>query len=357
MNQSNSLYLIGETAFHHEGDKLFLKKLTEGIKRGKCDAIKFHLTLSPEQYFQKKHPLVEKINDWIFNKEEWTEIITDAQDKNLDVIALCNEIDSAIFINDAFPKIKGVEIHATGINDFHLLNECAKFQGTLYIGIGGCSINEIQVALDFLKERGKTDIVLMYGFQSYPTNYAEINLSKMKKIKDLFGLPVGYADHTGFDDKHNSFVSVMGVSMGVSSIIEKHFTTNVGEERIDYHAAVGEDTLLEIRKLAELTLNVTGAGDLGMSEKEKAYGNVGPMKKALVAARGLKKGETLHASDLSFKRTEAESNMSQEDFLKIVGLTLINDIEEDEMISLSDFEYKFKQVSAASFTKIGGTDK
>ena len=81
--------------------------------------------------------------------------------------------------------------------------------GTACYGLsrGLSTIDEIAYAVDFLRSKGKNEIVLMYGFQTYPTNYADINLSKMLKIRDIFNLPVGYADHTAFDDPNNEIIS------------------------------------------------------------------------------------------------------------------------------------------------------
>ena len=48
-------YLIGETAFHHEGDISFLRDLVKaGISLG-LDAIKFHLLFDLSDYFIKTH--------------------------------------------------------------------------------------------------------------------------------------------------------------------------------------------------------------------------------------------------------------------------------------------------------------
>ena len=45
----NKPYIIGETAFHHEGDKEFQKKMIEDIAQLKLSAIKFHLLLNLDQ--------------------------------------------------------------------------------------------------------------------------------------------------------------------------------------------------------------------------------------------------------------------------------------------------------------------
>ena len=251
---------------------------------------------------KKTHPFYKKVKQWIFTENQWNEIISHALKKNLKIIALCDDVESIRYIIQKKKKVAAIELHATSLNDFFMLTEATMFEGTIILGIGGSSLNDISYAVDFLKHHKKQDILLMYGFQSYPTNYADINLSKMYTIKNLFHLPVGYADHTGYDDPNNMVISVSAAFMGFP-ILEKHYTPNPGKERIDYHAAVGKKQMSCIRELMKIAVQVHGSGQITLSEPEKAYGNIGPMKKAIVAKRDIKKGEKLTQENLWYKRT------------------------------------------------------
>lgn len=340
-------YLIAETAYNHEGDIDYLYEMIDEIADVGLDAVKFHLMLDAESYMVKDHPLIDQAKKWIFDKKQWNKIIKYSSEKNLDVIALCDDVESLRFINNIHSEIKGVEIHATGLNDYFLLEEAAKFSNNVILGIGGSTLDEIHFAVDFLKNKNKRDIVLMYGFQSFPTDYREINLKKMVKIKNLFDLPIGYADHTRFDDPNNEIVSIMGKMMGVN-ILEKHYTLDQGKKRIDYAAAVGKEKMKKIKHLLNLADNVSGDGNLGMSDKEKEYGNVGPMKKAVVARNSIKKGEKIMLDDVWFKRTEQESSLMQKQLFKIIGLKAKKDICVDEIIDFSKVEFEFKKIDEES---------
>ena len=54
-------YIIGETAYLHEGDINYLNKMVDEIAEIELNAVKFHLMLDPESYMQKKHPLMEEL--------------------------------------------------------------------------------------------------------------------------------------------------------------------------------------------------------------------------------------------------------------------------------------------------------
>jgi sialic acid synthase SpsE len=232
-----------------------------------------------------------------------------------------------------------------------MLTEAAKFDGCIILGIGGSSLNDISYAVDFLRHQKKQDIILMYGFQSYPTNYADINLLKMNTIKNLFHLPVGYADHTGYDDPNNVVISVSAAFMGFP-ILEKHYTPDPGKERIDYHAAVGKKQMSCIRDLMNIAVQVHGSGQITLSEPEKAYGNIGPMKKAIVARRDIKKGEKLSQNNLWFKRSPEESTIQQKQFLQLLGSRAKVDIKQDEVIDFTKIEYTFKTLDIEHFTNV-----
>ena len=335
-------YIIAETAYNHEGDIKYLYRMIDDIAELELNAIKFHLLLNPESYMQDRHPLFSKLRKWIFTREEWGKIIDYTSQKELDIVALCDDVESIEYIVENKKAVDAIEIHATGLNDHFLLESVSEFDKQIILGIGGSSLEEIHYAVDFLRKKGKSNVLLMYGFQCYPTNYSDINLSKAVKIRALFNLPVGYADHSAFDDPYNETISIMGAMMGMN-VLEKHYTPDYGKERTDYNSAVGKEKMSRIKELMKLALAVYGTGDIGMSEPEREYGRIGPMKKAIVARRHIRKGEKLSLENLWFKRTLEESPLEQRLFLQLIGLEATQDISEDEIIDFSMVRYKFKK--------------
>jgi N,N'-diacetyllegionaminate synthase len=348
MIPKNKPYLIGETAFHHEGDFDFLIELiNHGFDAG-VDAMKFHLLFDLDEYMVKSHDAYSILKQWILSERQWKEVIDYNKEKKLDTILLCNDttaIDFAIRNNEL---VKAIELHATGLNDYFLLQKAAKFNGSVILGIGGSTVDEIFYAIDILNQQGQKDIFLMYGFQNYPTKYEEINLNKMSRLRDLFNLPIGYADHTDPINEFNEHVSILSIPMGIN-VCEKHFTHRFGEKRIDSQSAVSLEQLKRIRELMNIAWVSMGNGSLRMSDSELSYGNVGPMKKAIVASKHIKKGEKLEFSNIGFKRTNDSSYMMQNFFPKLIGLKVKRDIQVDEFIDISCVEFEFKKVSSNQF--------
>lgn len=335
MEDISKPYIIGETAYIHEGNFSYLSQMVDEISEIGLDAVKYHLLLNPNSYMTKDHPVFEGIKKRIFSKGQWNKIFDQSNKRGLDIIALCDDVESVEYILVEQKRIKAVEIHATGLNDYHLLSTASRFPGPILLGVSGSTIEEIRYAVDFLKERNAKQIVLMYGFQSFPTEYKDINFSKMPKIKELFNLPVGYADHTAFDSPYNKIISILPAVMGFH-ILEKHYALNCGEKRIDYEAAVGKEVMLEIKKLMEIVLEAHGGKGLDyISNAELVYGKSGLMKKVIVAKKFIKKGEKFNLDNLWFKRTKDTSPLKQNQFLDLIGLEATKNIEEDEIIDLA----------------------
>lgn len=347
LENNNKPYIIGETAFHHEGDVDFLKELTKHAMDLGLEALKFHLTIDLDDYFAFDHTAIDIVRPWCFSEQIWEEVIAEAKD--IDVILLCNDVKAAEFANKTKHTIKAVEIHATGLNDTFLLEEASKFKGTVILGTGGSTLDEIDYAINFLKERGQHDIFLMHGFQNYPTDYKDIKLARMKKLSELFDLPIGYADHTDPANEHNAFISCLGVANGFP-VLEKHFTHQFGVKRIDSQAAVSLDQMKKVQELAKIVFDSYGEKEaLVLSQAELKYGDTGPMKKAIVAREDIAKGEKVSLEKIAFKRTNDSSSIRQIELSKVLNGVANTAINKDAIIDLSNVDYEFKSADTSQF--------
>lgn len=348
MLPENIPYLIGETAFHHQGEMNFVLELIQHANELKLNAIKFHLLQDLDDYMVAHHKAIEVLRPWCFNASQWDEILTTVAQTDLDIILLCNDAASLDWVLQCQFPIKAIELHATGLNDYFLLEKAAQFKGTVILGVGGSTVEEIKYAIDYLRANGQEDIFLMHGFQNYPTDYKDINLSKMQKLSHLFGLPIGYADHTDPSDPANETISVLAAAMGFN-VLEKHFTHEFGKKRIDAQAAVSLEQMKNIKELLEKAVLAYGNNSLEMSKAEKKYGETGPMKKAIVARVEIQKGEQLSLDKIAFKRTNAPTYMKQHQLFSIMGLTVSRAIKKDELIDFSNVDFQFQLADFSHF--------
>lgn len=340
-------YIIGETAFHHEGDVKFANELIEEAIKLDLNAIKFHLLLDLDTYMVHDHAAIDILRPWCFNADQWDSILKTT--KGLDIILLCNDESSVDYAINSKVDIKAIEIHATGLNDVFLLEKASKFKNTVILGVGGSTLDEIDYAVSYLKDRNKEDVFLMHGFQNYPTDFKDIKLDRMNKLAQLFNLPVGYADHTDPLNKNNEYISCLGVANG-HFVLEKHFTHKFGEKRIDAQAAISLGQMKKVKEIAQITFETIAKRDsLKMTSAELKYGNTGPMKKAIVAKENLKIDTIITLDNIAFKRTNESSSIKQNELYKVLGNKLNKAIQKDEIIDLANVNFAFSTAEISQF--------
>ena len=340
-------YIIGETAFHHEGDQDFLINLIAKGQELGFDALKFHVTVDLDDYMIANHEAIDVIRPWCFNSTQWDEILSHVS--NTDIVLLCNDVQSVKYALNCKYPVRAIEIHATGLNDVFLLEEASKFKGTVILGTGGSTLDEIEYAIQYLMQNGQEDVFLMHGFQNYPTDVKDIKLQRMDKLQVLFNLPVGYADHTDPSDENNAVISCLGIARGFN-VLEKHFTTHFGDKRIDAQAAVNDVQIESIKRLANLVYDSLGSRNpLEMSTAELKYGNTGPMKKAIVAATDLQAGQKLELKHIAFKRTNSPAKLKQNKLQSLLGLTLKASLKKDDIIDFESLNYEFQAPDITQF--------
>ncbi len=334
--QQDKPYLIAECAYAYEGDVIYLKKSVERIVETGCvDAVKFHILLDKDTYMTPDHSIYEKLKKWILREDEWAEIIKQVYDSGLDVIILADDLGCFGFLKSMENKLAAIEIHACSLNDVTMLEKASEFTIPAILGIGGSSIDEISFAVDYLKERGKNEIILMYGFQNYPTRYEYINFRKMKKIKKEFNLPLGYADHTAWDDENQELITLAGFICG-AKIIEKHFVLDKGKKRIDYEAAISAEDFCSLHEKLNSLHKALGDGKLELNKYEQDYGKIGYIKKTIVAARDIEKEDEISMQNIAFKRTNEEGGIMQKDIMNLVGRRAKDTIKKNSLVTFKN---------------------
>lgn len=330
------IQLIAETAWHHDGDLDFLKKLVSEIcRKTKAHYVKFHITLDLDEYMYADHPAYQWASERVFKEKEWHEVFEIVKENKKKLMLLFNDCKSVRFGMQYNPDL--VEVHSVCLNDIKLLKTIKEhvdnINTNLVLGVGGTDLYEIEEAINFL---GFQNLTLMHGFQNYPTKYSDINFAKIKKIMSLYPTyKHGYADHTLWNHKENIFITLLGAGLGMH-YIEKHVTNTPGEGRTDWQAAITINDFIKIEEKIKVLEDVEGNGFLKMNKGEQQYSSYGKMKKAAIINKNVKKGEALNEELIDFKRSNQESNMSQLDVVNSFGKFFARDILKGEVLQLQD---------------------
>lgn len=330
-NPSASPYWIAETAFNHEGDFTYLQELVKGLKNSGAHGVKFHIMLDVDSYIVKDQPLYPILQNWLLTKEQWHEIFELCRHLGLDIIGLVDEPSAIDFLLQE--KIDAYAIHATSINDYHMLKKLSAIEKPLFIGIGGTTIPEIKYALQTLHP--KKNIILMYGIQSYPTPLSSIHLQKIPLYRDEFGIPVGYADHTSSEDHLHRYLAYTTAYALQVRIFEQHITLDLSTKKEDDESAIEVDSFSELCKILQTVESMIGPREFFLKDHEKDYAKI---RKKIVAASDLLPGTIIEDKHIAFKRTLTTSNIEAKDYVKIVGKKILHPVQKDEVIHWEHLE-------------------
>jgi N,N'-diacetyllegionaminate synthase len=210
------------------------------------------------------------------------------------------------------------------ITNYPYLRRMGQTGRPILLSTGMSQTEEIQEALEVLKENGAGDICLLHCTTEYPAPLEDVNLRAMQTLSDTFGLPVGYSDHT-----EGITVPVAAAAMG-AVVLEKHFTLDRGMEGPDHKAS------LEPGELAQMVKAVRQV-ELALGRKEKCvtkreWENRKAARKSIVAARDIQKGTLFTEENLTAKRPG--DGISPMKWREILGKTAPRDFKRDERIQL-----------------------
>ncbi len=331
LGKDNKTFVIAEMAGGHNGSLTNAKQLIDIAAESGADAIKLHI-YNVEECMISTHKLYTKIKDLEFNKEEWEKLICYAKERGLKVISVPGDMKSVEGLSET--DIDSYFIYPACIDDLEMIKKIAQLKKPIFLQLGGIKINEAERAIEEIKNHGNDDIILVHGFQAFPTKLEDIKLNQLKLFKDRFNLPVALEDHTDGHTKFASIIPLLGLPYEVHAII-KHFTINRALKLIDHESALNPDELKTfIEDLREVEMALGKKEFSKFSEDEKEYRNY--VKKRVVAKNNILRGRIITEEDISFKR--ANEGISSSNKKLIIGKKANKEISKNSSINLNDFE-------------------
>ena len=138
------------------------------------------------------------------------------------------------------------------------------------------------------------NITLLHCTTEYPAPFVDVNLRAMDHLRDAFGLPVGFSDHTP-----GIHISIAAAARG-ARVIEKHFTLDRSLPGPDHRASLEPDELQAMVEGIRQVEQALGDGEKRVADSERK--NRAIARKSLVAARPIHAGEAFSEDNLTAKR-------------------------------------------------------
>ena len=327
------VFVIAEAGVNHNGDIEIAKQLIDAASEAGADAVKFQTfqadslvcrTAKKAEYQLETTDRTETQYDML-KKLELTpqmhrELIEHCIKRNIMFLSTPFDLESIKLLSELGMQI--YKIPSGEITNLPYLREIAKQQKKIILSTGMSSMDEVKAAVNVLKNNGTEDITLLHCNTQYPTPISDVNLLAMVKMREETGLPVGYSDHTqGIE------VPIAAAALG-AEVIEKHFTLDRKMEGPDHKASLEPQELMQmvvgIRKIE----SALGSKIKQVSESEMT--NVAIVRKSIVAAANIKRGEKYTEKNLTTKRPA--TGISPMLWDEVIGKTADRDYKVDEMI-------------------------
>ncbi len=245
----------------------------------------------------------------------------------------CDELGILFISTPSGPKtvdllaemnVAAIKVAKSDVNNRYLIRLIAE-KGLPVIMDAREKFEDVEVGIIICEQAGIKDIVIMHCPSGYPAEYAGIHLKAIPHIKNIFGYPVAYSDHSV--GEHMNYAA-LGIG---ANFIEKTITLDKTTDAVEHYMS------LEPQELGQFIDTVR--------KIEEAFGNpriifnsrVNALhRRSIMTSRKIKKGETITVESLSFKRPG--THISVDRYENIVGRKAALDLEEGVFLKECDFE-------------------
>lgn len=327
--------IIAEAGVNHNGNLETAIKLVDTAKAAGADAVKFQIfhpdrltakTAKKAEYQElttgNTETQYEMLKKLVLQKQDFISLYEYCSKKNIIFMASAFDLESIDFLNDLGTTI--FKIPSGEITNYLYLEKIASLHKKILLSTGMASLEEIKDALGVIDgtDVHDTHIVLLHCVSAYPAAMEEMNLKAMNTLKNIFHKDVGLSDHSlGIE------TAVAAVALG-AKVIEKHITLDKNMIGPDHSMSLDP---IELGDLVKAVRNVEKAMGNGIKEPSlQEMENRKYVRKSLVAARNISKGEPYTLENLDAKRPG--EGISPMNIKQLLGKKANRDYREDEQI-------------------------
>lgn len=297
-------YIIAEMSANHAGSIERAKEIIYAAKESGADCIKIQ-TYTPDtitidcdnEYFRINKGLWDgenlyKLYGKAYTPWEWqAELKREAEKIGIDFL-------STPFDNTAVDFLEGIGLECYKIASFELVHiplikYIASKGKPIIMSTGMGSINEIQDAVNAVKECGNDKLCLLRCASAYPAVSDSMNLKTMVDMGERFGVPVGLSDHS-----MGCIGAVAAVAMG-ASVIEKHFCISRTIENPDSAFSMEPFEFKEMVDNIRIVEKAKGIINYGPTKEEE--GNMA-FRRSIFVVEDIKEGEDLTTKNIKIIR-------------------------------------------------------
>lgn len=351
--------IIAEAGVNHNGSLNLAIELVDAAADAGADIVKFQTfraeklaaAAAPKAQYQTAttgagESQFEMLRRLELSREAHLEIVAHCKTRGVTFLSSPFDVDSLLFLSNDV-GLEQIKLGSGELTNAPLLMALGRTGKNAIISTGMATLADVEGALGALafgymrpdetptrlamaaclRTQDAWDVLrrkvaILHCTTEYPSPSDQINLLAMRTLREAFGVPVGFSDHTA-----GVAVSVAAVALG-AVIIEKHLTTSRELPGPDHKAS------LEPHEFAAMVAAIREAeAALGTPTKQPQpceWGNMTVARKSVVTARPIREGEAFSEENLTVKRPG--DGLSPLDYFDLLGTTAQRDYAADEKI-------------------------
>jgi pseudaminic acid synthase len=332
------VYIIAEAGSNHDQDLSQAKALIDVAAAAGADAVKFQTFTSDKivaetptraKYLDELLPPDQTMSD-LFRKlelpHEWhADLKQHAEDQGLDFL-------STPFDHEAVELLDGLGVKAFKVATYELwhlplIRDIASRGKPIICSTGMANLADVQAAVDVVRETGNNQLILLHCVVNYPPPFEDLNLRAIATMRQAFGVPVGWSDHSP-----GWLAPVVATTLG-AAVIEKHFTTDRTRPGPDHRFALEPD---ELTSMVRAIRDTEAALGNGIKRRAPAEDDLYvTARRSLFAARPIEAGTVLTDADVAVLRPG--TGIEVRDLPHVIGRTARRRVERHEPLAWEMF--------------------
>ena len=307
-----SCFIIAEAGVNHNGSVELALKLVDAAASAGADAVKFQ-TFRAADLASKATPTAEyqRMNTGIEDQfsmlrglelpyEAYLRLWDRCIIRGVEFMSTPFDIESAKMLVSL--GMRRIKIASGELTNLPYLERLGTLKCPIILSTGMATIDEVEEAVAAIQigscEAGVTDaegmLTLLQCTSNYPTKAGDVNLSARVSLREKFGLPVGYSDHT------EGTTIVIGAIVLGAVVIEKHFTLDRSLPGPDHIASLEPSELTRMVRDIRTVESAIGTGVKEPTAEELSVRDV--VRRSVTVTKDLKAGELIASGDLCLKR-------------------------------------------------------
>ena len=333
--ETGKTFIIAEIGSTHDGSMGNANSAIEVAAECGADAVKFQVHISaaetlhdaPMPSYFKGEPRFEYFDRTGFTREEWLELKANAEERGMTFL-------SSPFSTEAVELLESIgmeryKIPSGEVTNLPFLDRISQNGKPVILSSGMSSWEELDRAVATVTSYHRNLTVLQCTTE-YPCPPENVGLNVMLEMKNRWGLPVGFSDHT-----LSNAAAMAAVTLG-ASVVEKHFTLSKRMYGSDArHSAEPEqfaELVSQIREIETLQSSVVDKSDISRFAEMKEI-----FQKSVVSQVDISEGATITREMLGIKKPG--TGLAPKRLADIVGKRVTRAVPAHSIFQESDIDW------------------